>query len=120
MARHVRQEKEVGGILPPARRRRFALAAGLTGLAVGAVVAGGGIASADHATQPLLKAPFADGGQAPPGPPGPGPDDQGPPPPGPAPAGQPGAPGPGGQPGAPGPGGQPGAPATPPPGAPGQ
>jgi hypothetical protein len=118
MARHVRQDKEVGGTLPPARRRRFALTAGLTGLAVGAVVAGGGIASADHASQPLLKAPFADGGQPPPGPPGP--DDQGSPPPGPAPAGQPGAPGPVGQPGAPGPGGQPGAPAPSPPGAPGQ
>jgi len=111
MARHIRQDNEVDGTLPHARRRPFALAAGLTGLAVGALIAGGGIAPTDHTSQPLLNAPFADGGQPPPGPPGPGTDDQqgppGPPPPAAPPVGQPGAPGapapaPPGAPGAPG------------------
>jgi hypothetical protein len=106
MARHIRRD-EVDATLQPTRRRPFVLAAGLTGLVVGAAIAGGGIAAADHASQPVSNAPFVDGGQPPPGPPGPD-DQQGPP-------GQPapGAPG-GGQPGAPG------APPPPPPGAPGQ
>ena len=92
MARHIRKHDEVGAALRRARRDSFVLAASLAGLAVGAAVSGGGVAAADHSSQPVPIARFADGGQPPPGPPGPGDDQQAPPPGAPAP-GQPGAPG---------------------------
>lgn len=88
--RHVRTDNEADGTLEPASRRRAALAAGLAGLAVGAVIVGGGIAPTGHASEFLSTAPFVAGGGPPP-PPAPPPPDQNEP--GPPPAGAPGDPG---------------------------
>lgn len=97
--RHVGEDGEGRGT-PEWARRRLALAGGLAGLAVGAAIASGGIAAADHTSQVLPVAPAIEGGGPPspaPPPPSAEPNDPAAPPaaaPGDGIPGQPGAPAP--------------------------